>query len=87
MRTMLAGFALAFGMITVVDLALASIYVPGQIRDGIYVRPHFIGSPKSKLEDAWPVPRLGPAPDARKAAPPLQGVAPSTRGGPRGEAS
>lgn len=87
MRTMLAGFVLAFGMITIVDLAFASIYVPGQIRDGIYVRPHFIASPKSKLEDAWPIPRLMPAPDARKAAPPVRGVAPSTRGGALGEAS
>lgn len=85
MRTMLAAFALAFGMITIADLTLASIYVPGQIRDGIYVRPHFIASPKSKFEDAWPTEGLVPTPE--KGAPPVLDVIPPPRGKGLGEPS
>jgi hypothetical protein len=35
----------ALATIIVADIARASIYVPGQLRDGIYVRPHFLASP------------------------------------------
>jgi len=44
MRTLLA---LAFGVTAVVgaDFASATVYVPGQYKDGIYVRPHFLDFP------------------------------------------
>ena len=38
-------WVVALVTIIVADIARASIYVPGQLRDGIYVRPHFVTSP------------------------------------------
>ena len=38
-------WVIALVTIIVADIARASIYVPGQLRDGIYVRPHFLASP------------------------------------------
>jgi hypothetical protein len=38
-------WVLALATIIVADIARASIYVPGQLRDGIYTRPHFLASP------------------------------------------
>jgi hypothetical protein len=38
-------WVVALATIVVADIARASIYVPGQLRDGIYVRPHFLASP------------------------------------------
>jgi hypothetical protein len=37
-------WVVALATIVVADIARASIYVP-QLRDGIYVRPHFLASP------------------------------------------
>jgi hypothetical protein len=39
--------ALALGVVSVVAAASASaaVYVPGQYRDGIYIRPHFLDFP------------------------------------------
>jgi hypothetical protein len=51
MRSMFVALTLAYGLIGMADFALASvygpgrIYVPGHIRDGIYIRPHFISAP------------------------------------------
>lgn len=59
MRPMLAALVLAYGLIGMADLALASvygpsrIYVPGHIRDGIYIRPHFVSTPKLDY-GVWP---------------------------------
>jgi hypothetical protein len=59
MRPMLAALVLACGLIGMADVALASvygpgrIYVPGQIRDGIYIRPHFASTPKLDY-GGWP---------------------------------
>jgi hypothetical protein len=53
MRPMLAVALLAYGLIGMVDAVFASIYVPGHIRDGIYVRPHFVSAPKLDYR-AWP---------------------------------
>jgi hypothetical protein len=61
MRSMLVALTLAYGLLGMADLALASvygsghIYVPGQIRDGIYIRPHFVAAP---AERAAPGPAL-----------------------------
>ena len=51
MRSMLVALTLAYGLLGMADFAFASvygsghIYVPGQIRDGIYIRPHFVAAP------------------------------------------
>ena len=39
--------ALALGVVSVVAAASASatVYVPGQYKDGIYIRPHFLDAP------------------------------------------
>ena len=44
---MRALLALAFGLAAVVVAApaAATVYVPGQYKDGIYVRPHFLDFP------------------------------------------
>jgi len=46
MRPVLTGLTMVFGVIGMGDLALGPVYVPGQIRDGFYVRPHFVSTPK-----------------------------------------
>lgn len=59
MRPMLAALMLAYGLIGMADVALATvyapgrIYVPGHIRDGVYIRPHFVSTPKLKY-GVWP---------------------------------
>jgi hypothetical protein len=55
---MLVALTLAVGLLGMAELALASvygsgrIYVPGQIRDGIYIRPHFISAPAERAASA-----------------------------------
>jgi hypothetical protein len=52
MRPLFAALMLAYGVIGMADVAFASVYgpsrvyVPGHIRDGIYIRPHFVSAPK-----------------------------------------
>lgn len=73
MRSMLVALTLAYGLLGMADLALASvygsghIYVPGQIRDGIYIRPHFVAAPAPK--PVWPAKPGALGPDAKQ--PPL----------------
>jgi hypothetical protein len=62
MRRMLAGLMLTLGVI-------GSIYVPGEIRDGIYVRPHFVAAPDVKYS-IWPNESVGPErPSDRQSSP------------------
>jgi hypothetical protein len=42
----LAASALIFGSIVAATSASATVYVPGQYKDGIYIRPHFLDSPE-----------------------------------------
>ena len=72
MRPQLAGLALVLGVIGLADLG--SVYVPGQIRDGFYIRPHFVSAPETGFgpwQDAHPTteaeeaPRLEPEPEDR----------------------
>ena len=42
----LAASALIFGSIVAATSAWATVYVPGQYKDGIYIRPHFLDSPE-----------------------------------------
>ena len=90
MRTMLAALMLAFGLIGMADVALATvyapgrIYVPGQIRDGVYIRPHFVSTPAQKY-GVWPAERPIIAPDTGK--PPLLGPPPAPDSSRLGEPS
>jgi hypothetical protein len=67
MRPLLTGFTMVFGVIGMGDLALGPVYVPGKIRDGFYIRPHFVSAPKQgradEPEDESPL--LVPAPPPR----------------------
>ncbi|MGH6921270.1 MAG: hypothetical protein ACREJ0_26640 [Geminicoccaceae bacterium] len=85
MRPMFAALMFAYGVIGIADLGLASIYVPGHIRDGIYIRPHFVSAPKRDYR-AWPAERgvIEPKPHQQ---PPLLDLAPSTDRTKLGEAS
>ena len=38
----LAVLALVLGAVAVAGPAAATVYVPGQYKDGIYIRPHFL---------------------------------------------
>jgi hypothetical protein len=44
MRALLA-LALGLAVVLVAASASATVYVPGQYKDGIYVRPHFLDFP------------------------------------------
>ena len=79
MRPKLTGLVLAFGVLGLGDLALGSVYVPGQIRDGFYIRPHFVSAPK---QGRWP--KRSGEPGAE--APPLLVPAPENPN-PLGQAS
>ena len=76
MRPMLAALMLAYGLIGMADLALASvygpsrIYVPGRIQDGIYIRPHFVSTPKLDY-GVWPADRPTIEPKLQPPAPEL----------------
>jgi hypothetical protein len=37
--------ALVLGAVAVASPAAATVYVPGQYKDGIYIRPHFLDFP------------------------------------------
>jgi hypothetical protein len=41
----LAASALVFASMVAATSASATVYVPGQYRNGIYIRPHFLDSP------------------------------------------
>jgi hypothetical protein len=86
MRPMFAALVLAFGVIGIGDLAFASIYVPGHIRDGIYIRPHFISAPKLEYR-AWPAKPGAVEPEAKPQGPPLLDLAPPPDRSKLGESS
>jgi hypothetical protein len=91
MRPMLAAGVLAYGLIGMAELALATvyapgrIYVPGHIRDGVYIRPHFVSTPQPKY-GVWPAERPIIAPDI-EGPPPLLGPPPAPDPGKLGEPS
>jgi hypothetical protein len=76
MRRMLAALMLTFGVIGMADVALASVYVPGHIRDGIYIRPHFVAAPNVKY-GIWPDESVGAQPSSDRQRAPLLDPAPS----------
>ena len=41
----LAASALVFASVVAANSASATVYVPGQYKNGIYIRPHFLDSP------------------------------------------
>jgi hypothetical protein len=72
-------WVVALATLIVADIARASIYVPGQLRDGIYVRPHFLASPGQTYDPKFLIEterdrveeKMGPVP------PPAQPPAPA----------
>ena len=85
MRPMLAGLILVCGLTGMADLALASVYgpgrayVPGHIRDGVYIRPHFVSTPKLDPK-LWPT-DPGPIDAKPEALPPLLDLTPPASDG------
>ena len=86
MRPMLAALVLAYGLIGMVDAVFASIYVPGHIRNGIYIRPHFVSAPKLEY-GVWPDDRRVIQPESGQQRPPLLELAPTTDRDKLGEPS
>lgn len=76
MRPMVAGFTLAFVMLATAHGVWASIYVPGQIRNGIYIRPHFVSAPNAAFGPNSGL--KGTAPSKDEVLPPLFTVPPPT---------
>ena len=60
------------------------IYVPGHIRDGIYIRPHFVSAPKLEYR-AWPAEPRAVEPEAKPEKPPLLDLAPTPERSKLGE--
>jgi hypothetical protein len=85
MRQMLAGFTLAFVMLATAHGVWASIYVPGQIRNGIYIRPHFVSAPTAAFGPNRGLKTTTPSKD--QILPPLLTVPPPTGGRELGEDS
>ena len=87
MRPMLPALMLLLGLMAAADLALASvygpIYVPGHIRDGFYIRPHFVSTPKLEY-GVWPAEPGGVDPKPQQ---PLLEPAPATDQDKLGEPS
>jgi hypothetical protein len=77
---------MAYGVIGMADMALASVYVPGHIRDGIYIRPHFVSAPNVKY-GIWPDDRPAIRPPSDQQAPPLLDLPPAPDRDKLGEAS
>ncbi len=57
MLSLVAGCVLVLSATLATDQVWASTYVPGQYRDGIYIRPHFTASPEVAAELDWLVER------------------------------
>lgn len=57
MLSLVAGCVLALSATLATDQVWASTYVPGQYRDGIYIRPHFAASPDEGADLDWLVQR------------------------------
>jgi hypothetical protein len=89
MRPMLVTLMLIVGLMVTADLAFASVYgsarvyVPGHIRDGFYIRPHFVSTPKLEYR-VWPAEPGGVDPKPQQ---PLLEPAPATDQDKLGEPS
>lgn len=46
----LVALTLALGVVAAAGSASAAVYVPGHIRDGIYMRPHFLDAPEVRYD-------------------------------------
>jgi hypothetical protein len=81
-------WVLALATIIVADIARASIYVPGQLRDGVYVRPHFVTSPDQAYHPKFLIEterdraeqKMGPVPPTVQPSPAKPLDAPAERG-------
>jgi hypothetical protein len=84
MRLVLAALVFAFGAGGLAEAARASIYVPGHIRNGIYIRPHFVSAPRLDYR-AWQEEPAAAAPETKQ--PPLLDLLPRPKPDPLGEES
>jgi hypothetical protein len=81
-------WVVALATTIVADIARASIYVPGQLRDGIYVRPHFLASPDQAYQPKLLIEterdrveeKMGPVPPPVQPSPAKPLAAPAERG-------
>jgi hypothetical protein len=65
----LAASALVFGSIVAATSASATVYVPGQFKNGIYIRPHFLDSPDQVYDGTLLVPPDPAAIEGKEEAP------------------
>lgn len=65
----LAASVLVFGSIAAATSAWATVYVPGQYKNGIYVRPHFLDSPEQVYGGPLLLPPDAAAAKAKEEAP------------------
>jgi hypothetical protein len=65
----LAASALVFGSIVAATSASATVYVPGQYKNGIYIRPHFLDSPDQTYRGPLLLPPDAAAAKAKEEAP------------------
>jgi len=52
-RSLAMGCLLWVSVILVAESATAIVYIPGQYRDGVYIRPHFRESAEGALKQEW----------------------------------
>ena len=76
---MRALLALAIGVTAVAGAAAATVYVPGQYKDGVYIRPHFLDYPGQTISRPLLLP---PDPEAAKAKEALEQIAPEPQATP-----
>jgi hypothetical protein len=50
----LLALMLALGVVATAGTASATVYVPGHIRDGFYIRPHFVSAPEGTYKPELP---------------------------------
>ena len=65
----LAASALVFGSIVVGTSASATVYVPGKLHNGIYIRPHFLDYPGQTIGGTLLLPPDDAAAKAKEEAP------------------
>ena len=76
--------ALVLGAVAVASAAAATVYVPGQYKDGIYIRPHFLDFPGQSIGGPLLLPPDAPVqahPERNRSTPAARG--PRDRGAER----
>jgi hypothetical protein len=66
----LAAMVWCGSMLVTASAATAATYVPGQVRDGVYIRPHFIAATETIGDRPFTVPGQGDRADVEAEAEP-----------------